>query len=90
MVKTVAPDQHIAAARSRLAHLQGLAETTAETERRILSAATERRETMGADIGKLRRRVDLDPSAADRYQELIAERGRLDTVIAQASQALAQ
>lgn len=80
--------QHIAGARRRLTHLAGLADRTAAAERRILDAANDRRSAVDVDLGKLRPQVDLDDSAADRYQSLTLERGRLDTVIARARQVL--
>lgn len=76
------------AARSRLVHLAGLAETTASTERQILAAAEDRLKAVSADIDRLRPRVHLDPAASDAYRAAVQERGQVTTVIAQARRVL--
>lgn len=81
-------DQRLAACRTRLAHLGGIAARTEETERRILAAAEERRETVSRDLATLRPRVLLDPAAAEQYQALTLESGQLSQVVARASAAL--
>lgn len=81
-------DQHIAAARQRLIHLAGLAAKTEASERRILSAAEHRREEVRGELERLRPRAVADRAAGDRYQELTAELGQLEAVIARAHQAL--
>jgi len=84
MPQAARPEQHIAAAKARLAHTAGLAAKTHATEQRILEAAESRLEEVRADLDKLRHRVHLDPRAADRYRELTLESGQLATVIARA------
>lgn len=88
--KRTTPDQHLDAAKRRLVHLHGLAAKTAETERRILSAAEHRLEAVRADLEKLRPRVNLDSAAADQYQSLTLERGKLELVIGRARKALGE
>lgn len=83
-------DEHIGAARQRLGHLAGLARRTELAERAILAAALDRAEKVDADLLKLRPRVHTDPAAADQYQELILEKGKLATVIAQARKHLGE
>ncbi|WP_431860155.1 hypothetical protein [Azospirillum sp.] len=80
--------QHIEAAKRRLVHLAGLAEKTAETERRILAAAEERLAAVCADLDKLRPRALTDQDAGEQYQALTLERGQLETVIARAREVL--
>lgn len=82
------PDQHLAAARSRLLHLAGLAAKTEATERQILAAAEARLAAVRADLDKLRPRALTDAAAGDRYRELTLEAGQIETVIAQAREAL--
>ena len=82
-------EQHIDAAKRRLAHLGGLSARTAETERRILAAASERLSAVEADIATLRPRALIDHAAGDRYQALALERGQIETVIGRARAALA-
>ena len=81
--------RHIEAAGARLAHLAGLAERTHDADRRILEAAQHRLAAVVADLGTLRPRVNLDDTAAARYQALTLERGQLETVIGQAAAVLA-
>ena len=83
------PDQHIEAAKRRLAHLAGLGAITQQTERRILDAATERLGVVQGDLDRLRPRAIADGAAGDDYQRLTLEAGQLHTVIANAQQALA-
>lgn len=85
---TTSPDQRIAGARRRIAHLASLADKTDTTERAILAAATDRLEAVQAGLVTVRPRVDLDPAAADRYRALTLERGQLEGVIASAKQAI--
>lgn len=81
-------DARLAACRTRLAHLGGIASRTDDTERRILAAAEERREAVARDLATLRPRVLLDPAAAERYQALTLEAGQLSQVVARAAAAL--
>lgn len=83
-------ERHVAAAQRRLTHLAGLAEKTAATERNILSAAEDRLGSVNSDLAKLAPRVNLDPDAAESYQDRALERGRLSLVIARARQVLAE
>lgn len=87
-----APDiqKHIDAAGRRLVHLQGLDAKTAAEERRILDAAVDRLKRVEADIAQLRPRALTDDAAADRYTDLVAERGDLAMVIAQARMVLGE
>ena len=78
------PDGHISAAKSRLVHLGGLAGKTDAAERAILARATERREEVSAEIGKLAGRALADQRAGDDYTRLMEERGQLDIIIASA------
>jgi hypothetical protein len=80
--------RHVGAIKVRLVHLSGLAEKTASTEKAILNASVTRREIVNNRLTALRPRVNLDAEAADQYQDLILERGRLDTVIAASHAAL--
>lgn len=82
------PDKHIAAARARLSHLGGIAARTEEAERRILDAAEERMGIVSQELAQLGPRVNLDAAAANRYQALTLERGRLGVVAAQSRQVL--
>jgi hypothetical protein len=86
----MALDQHIAAARTRLTHLAGLAARTDAAELKILEAAEDRRAAISADIEKLRPRVNLDDEAGDKYMALITERGQLDTVAGRSRQVLGE
>lgn len=81
-------DRHIAAAKSRLAHLGALAAKTAAAEQQILAAAESRLETVAAELERLRPRALADRAVGDRYQALTLERGRLETIIANARQVL--
>lgn len=80
--------EHIGAAGKRLGHLAGLARRTEVAERAILSHATEMLAKVEEDLPKLRVRVQTDPAAADRYQQLTMERGELQKIIAQANKTL--
>lgn len=82
--------EHIGAAGKRLGHLAGLAHRTEAAERAILAHATEMLAKVEADLPKLRPRVQTDPEAASRYQELTMERGRLEQIIAQARKTLGE
>ena len=80
--------RHVSAVKSRLVHLAGLGERTATAEKAILAAAVNRRKAVNADLDTLRSKVNLDDDAAERYQALILERGKIDTVIAASQAAL--
>jgi hypothetical protein len=83
------PERHIEAARQRLGHLAGVASRTRAAEQRILEAGRDRIAAVNADLEKLGRRALLDDGAADQYQALVAERGQLAIVVANAERALA-
>lgn len=77
-------------AREHIGELAGLAEKTERTERRILEQAEKRLAEVQAAIERARPGIDAaSDTEQDRYQKLVAERGRLNTVIAQAKAALA-
>lgn len=50
--------------------------------RRIVEAAEERRRAVGAEMDAAAEAVQTDDDAAERYQSLVLERGRLDLVAA--------
>lgn len=83
-------NQHIDTTRRHLGELASLSDKTEAAERKILSSAEKRLADVEADIAKTRP-LALVPGAAEatQYQELIAERGRLHQVIAQARAVLA-
>lgn len=77
--------------RAQLGDLAGLAGKTERTERAILKQAEKRLAEVQAAIERARPGIEAAPDAAQqRYQDLIAERGQLHLVIAQARKALAQ
>jgi glutathione S-transferase len=67
--------------RQKLSELNGLSLKSQAADRRIAEAAEDRLRVVEAEIQKLRPTVLTDPSAADRYQALILERGRLQTLL---------
>lgn len=85
---TAAPDRHIAAAKTRLGHLAGLAARTSAAERSILAAAEQRLTAVTKEMASVADRVLTDSDAADRYVTLIQERGRLKLVIASSREVL--
>ncbi len=76
--------RHIAAARRRVAHLEGLAAGCDAAERKILEAAEARAEALDEELSRARRRAGLDPRAARRVEELTAERARCHVAAATA------
>ncbi len=72
------------ALRKRLGDLSGLEAQTEAVERKILEASRDRLDVVQADLDRLRPRVALDDGAAGAYEKLIIERGRLNTVVANA------
>lgn len=76
------------ALRKRIEEMSGLAANTASVERRILESAEERAAAVTADMDKLRPRVQSDPAAGGQYEQLVAEYGRLQIVMANARRAL--
>ncbi|MBI1207439.1 MAG: hypothetical protein GC191_09160 [Azospirillum sp.] len=81
-------EKHLAAAKSRLLSLAGIAAKTEATERNILAAAEARLKLVQADLDRLAPRVNLDPAAADQYVAATTEIGHLRMVIARAIAAL--
>lgn len=84
MEQTAHLERHIAAAKAGLAQLAGLSARTAASERAIMEAAEHRLAAVNADLDKLRPRVSVDAGAADDYEALTLEFGRLQTIIGQA------
>ncbi len=80
--------RHVGAIKARLVHLSGLAEKTVTAEKAIMKAAVARREVVNRRLDAIRPKVNLDDDAAEQYQDLILERGKLDTVIAGSHAAL--
>ena len=82
--------RHIERTRTHLADLAGLAERTKRTEQRILKQAEKRLSEVQAALARARPGIEAAPdSAQQRYQDLVAERGQLHMVIAQAVKVLA-
>lgn len=82
--------RHMDRTRDQLGELAGLADRTERTERRILEQAEKRLDEVQAAIERARPGIEAAPDAAQqRYQDLVAERGQLHMVIAQARKALA-
>lgn len=82
--------RHIERTRDQLGELSGLAEKTQRTEQRILAQAEKRLGEVQAAIERARPGIEAAPDAAQqRYQDLVAERGQLNMVIAQARKVLA-
>lgn len=82
--------EHADAAGKRLVHLHGLARKTEVAERAILSGAIDRFEAVQRELQQIGTRVHTDDAAGRRYQDLIMERGQLNTVIAQARRNLGE
>lgn len=83
--------RHMDRTRAQLGDLAGLAGKTERTERAILKQAEKRLAEVQAAIERARPGIEAAPDPAQqRYQDLIAERGQLHLVIAQARKALAQ
>lgn len=81
--------RHMERARDQLGELAGLVEKTRRTEQRILEQAEKRLDEVQAAIARARPGIEAAPSDAQRrYQELVAERGQLNMVIAQARETL--
>lgn len=81
--------RHIERTRSQLGELAGLAERAERTEQRILEQAEKRLAEVQAAIDRARPGIEAAPDAAQmRYQDLVAERGQLNLVIAQARMSL--
>jgi len=82
--------RHISNTHDQLGDLAGLADRTERTERRILEQAEKRLDEVQAALERARPGIEAAPDAAQqRYQDLVAERGQLHMVIAQARKVLA-
>lgn len=66
---------------SGLSKAAGQASSSARAEAEILKAAHERREIVERELDELRPRTLSDRESAEKYEDLIAERGHLDQVI---------
>lgn len=75
---TVTPDM----LKRHLADGAALTQSVQRSSEAIQQAARERREVVAAKLAELTPRVHTDKAAADEYEAMIAERGRLDLVLA--------
>lgn len=81
--------RHIERTQEHIGELAGLADRTERTERRILEQAEKRHSEVMTAIERARPGIEAAPDdAQQRYQDLVAERGQLEIVIARAKQAL--
>ncbi|MDH6233131.1 hypothetical protein M2281_003742 [Mesorhizobium soli] len=81
---------HIERIRANLGELGALADKTEKAERAILQRAEARLTQVSSLIERARPGVEAaDDGGQQRYLDLVAERGLLQTVIAKAQQALA-
>lgn len=76
-------DDMTAGMRKSLAEVGGALRQTESQERAILKAATDRMAVIDEELGSLKAGAASDPSAAQRYQQLTMEHGRLSKVAAQ-------
>lgn len=74
-------EQHMNGVRTQLSNVASMQRHTHLTENRILTATKERLVVVDELILKLRARAELDTSVAKRYQDLIAERGKLRSIL---------
>jgi hypothetical protein len=74
-------EQYTSGIRRQLAALHGLDRQTAKSERAILDASSGRLQEVQKEIEALRPAVSIDPLAAQRYEALVMERGRLNQII---------
>lgn len=82
-------DQAIGITRNRLGELASMSEQTQRAERQILERAQAMLSECDADIKRLSGPAQAgDEEAAKQYQTKVTDRGRLETVIAQARNAL--
>ena len=82
-------DKHADNVRRQLSELSDLAAKTEAAERKILEAAEAQLEQVNSRIQELRPSALLDSGSSDEYQKLVADRARLNVVIAQARKHLA-
>jgi hypothetical protein len=76
--------------RGNLGELAAMAAQTDEAERKILKLATARLEVVESQIEQARATAFTSGESAQKYQELITERGTLQQVIAKANAVLSQ
>lgn len=76
--------------RSNLGELAAMAAQTEAMERKILEMATARLKVVEGEIEQARGNVFTSGDAAEKYQNLINERGTLHQVIAKANAILSQ
>lgn len=82
--------QHIEDTRRQLGELAAMAAQTDAMERKILECAQEQLGKIEGDLDRARvAAMTGDDSAKSQYTDMVAERGRLQQVIAQARQLLA-
>lgn len=74
-------EHYKAGIRSRLAGLANLRAKSVKTDGAILAAAEKRLAVVEAEIEKTRPMASLEDGAADRYQSLVQERGRLNRIL---------
>lgn len=80
---------HMDKARSQLGELGSLQAKTEQTERNILAAAEKRLDEVQALIKRASTGIEsAQESEQQRYQDLVAERGQLNIVIAKAKKEL--
>lgn len=77
---------HVDDTHRKLGELASMAQQTEAAERQILARATERLEEVQSELTKAG--PDAMTGGGDKYMQLIAERGQLQQVIAQARQHL--
>lgn len=78
-------EAHLADTRRHLGELGAMARQTEDLERRILSIATQRLDAMQDELAQARvAALSGGDEAKARYTDLVAERGRLEQVIAAA------
>ncbi len=81
--------EHVTArVKERVKEASGLLAHTYAVEKNIVKAAIARLEKVTADLERIRRIAETDAQAAERYQALTLERGRLETVIAKGRETL--
>lgn len=74
-------DRFSEALRKRLKALSAIGSQAESTAEQIHEAAGKRLEMVNGEIEKLRPRVNLSDEAAQRYQDLVLERGHLQKVM---------
>lgn len=76
------PEHYKAGIRSRLAGLANLRAKAEKADTAIAAAARKRLAVVEAEIEKAKPMTGLEDGAAERYQSLVLERGRLNRVLA--------